>query len=261
MIGNRLTRVVTLLPWLFAACSSPGPGDDAGWAPPALTDDAAEDPDPRAIVRRMTDFIGGHEELMLEALVSYGALQESGQMLHFDLLQRMAIRKPDRLFWVTLYDDATADSAWFADGAFTLLKQPANLWGQIDGPNTISAMVTRLVDEYSLDVPFRDILAGDPAELWLGEDVSAVQYVGEAWVEGAWTEQVAIRKPGVDFELWIRKGDEPFLAKMAVVFTEEEGRPTYLARFRKWATSVPAGSLPEFAPPPDSERLELTPVH
>jgi len=209
----------------------------------------------------MTDFMGGQEELMLEALVSYGALQESGQMLHFDLLQRMVMRKPDRLFWVTLYDDATADSAWFGDGAFTLLKQPANLWGQINVPNTIPAMVQRLVDEYSLDVPFRDILAGDPAELWLGEDVSDVQYVGEAWVEGAWTEHVAIRKPGVDFELWVLKGDEPFPAKMVVVFTEEEGRPTYLARFRKWATSVPAGSLPEFAPPPDSERLELTPVH
>lgn len=258
MIGNRLTRVLTLLPWLFAACS---PNDDAVWTPPALMDDAAEDPDPRAIVRRMTEFMGGQQELMLEALVSYEAVQESGQKLHFDMLQRMALRKPNRLFWVTLYDDATADSAWFSDGEFTLLRQPANLWGQIDVPNTIPAMVRRLVDEYDLDVPFHDILAGDPAELWLGEDVSDVQYVGEAWVEGAWTEHVAIRKPGVDFELWVRKGDEPFPAKMAIVFTAEEGQPTYLARFRKWATSIPAASLPEFAPPPGSEQVELTPVH
>ncbi len=234
---------------------------DHSWTPPALADQDWQEPDGREVVRRLTDFMSGQQEFATEAVVTYGALQESGQKLHFDLLQRMAVRKPDKLHWVTLNDDGTTDSAWFSDGTFTLLKQPANVWGQIDVPHTIPEMVDRLVGEYDLDVPFRDILAGDPAEIWLGEDVTSVWWVGEAWVEGYWTDHVAVRKPGVDFELWVRKRGDPFLAKIAIAFTDEQGQPTYVARFRKWETSVAAVVTDfTFTPPPDAEQIEVVPV-
>ena len=234
---------------------------DHSWAPPALMDQDWQEPEGREVIQRHIDFMQNHQVLMTEALVSYEAVQEAGQKLHFDLLQRLAIQRPDKLHWVTLNDDGSTDSAWFSDGTFTMLKQPANVWGQIDVPHTIPEMVNRIVDEYDLDVPFRDLLAGDAAEIWLGDDITSVWWVGEAWVEGHWTDHVAVRKPGVDFELWVRKGDEPFLAKMAIVFTDEEGQPTYVARFRKWATAVTDGTtLFTFTPPQDAEQIEIVPV-
>ena len=85
--------------------------------------------------------------------------------------------------------------------------------------------------------------------------------VGEAWVGGHWTNHVAAQKPGVHFELWIRRGDRPFPAQMAITFVEEEGRPTYVAQFRKWSTTVPdAAPQLTFTPPPGAERVEVTPV-
>ena len=234
---------------------------DRSWAPPALTDEDWVEPDARVVVQRTVDFTSAQQELMTEALVSYEAVQESGQKLRFDLLQRLAAQKPDKLHWVTLNDDGTTDSAWFSDGQFTLLRQPANVWGRVRVPHTIPGMVDRLVEVYDLDVPFGDILSGDMNELWLGEDVTEVWWVGEAWVEGFWTDHVAIRKPGADIELWVRKGNEPFLAKMAVTFTEQEGQPVYTARFQEWATSV-SGDIAEFSftPPPDAEQVEVVPV-
>lgn len=258
MISYRRRMPIMLTLLLVTGCEAPAP--DRSWTPLPLTDDAPETEDAREIVRRTTEFMNAQQEVMLEALVTYEVVQESGQKLHFDLLQRIAIRKPDKLFWVTLRDDATVDSAWFSDGQFTMVKQPANIWGQIDVPPTIPEMVDRLVDEYSLDVPFRDILASDPGELWLGNDVSSVWYVGEAWVEGAWTDHIALRKPGVDFEVWVQKGATPFPMKMAIVFTDEEGLPSYVARFRSWWTSLPADIRFEFTPPPGSERVEVVPV-
>jgi len=234
---------------------------DGVWTPPALVDEGWEEPDGREVIQRSIDFMKAQPQLLTEALVSYQAVQETGQALHFDLLQRLAVHQPDKLHWVTLNDDGSTDSAWFSDGRFTMLRQPANVWGQIDGPLTIAEMVDRIVDEYDMDVPFRDILAGDPADLWLSDDVTELWWVGEAWVEGYWTDHVAVRKPGADFELWVRQGDEPFLAKMAIVFTEDDGRPTYVARFRKWATALPADMTDfEFTPPTNSEQVEVVPV-
>jgi hypothetical protein len=264
MSRERLRAILVLL---FASaamfgCTSPDDQATMSWTPPVLTGTDAEwqEPNAREVLGRMTDFLASHQLLMTEALVSYESVQESGQKLQFDFLQRMAIQRPDKFFWTTVHDDGSADSAWFVDGQFTLLRQPANVWGQIDGPHTIPAMVDRLISEYDLDVPFPEILGLAPGTPMVDADAEA-WWVGEAWVEGHWTNHIAIRDAGVDIQVWVRKGDQPFPAKLAFTFMNEEGQPTYVARFRRWSTSVPnAGAQFTFTPPPDAERIDVVPV-
>jgi len=228
------------------------------WAPPPPPPDG--DTDGRAIVSKAVDFMEVHEELAFEALVTYEALQDDGQKLQFDMKQRVAIRRPGQLFWTTLFDDGSVHWAWCDRGEFTLLKQPANVWGRVKVPPTLKAAVARIDEEYAVDVPFVDILGGDPAELWLGEDVEDVDYIGPAWIGGHWTDHVAIRKPGVDIELWFRRGDEPFPMKFALVFTEEKHLPGHTVRFGGWSTRLADLAIPKFEPPTDSERVEVVPV-
>jgi hypothetical protein len=234
---------------------------EAIWRPTALTGDGMELPDARDVILRMTEFMGNHDDLWFQALVTYEAVQEDGLKLNFDLLQQMAIRRPDRLFWMTLRDDGSTNSAWFYRGDFTLLKQPANIWGQVDLSPNITEAVESLVYEYNLDVPFADMLMSEVGELWLGEEVTSMEYVGEAWVDGYWTDHIALRMPGADVQLWVRQGPEPFPSRLNITYTEEEGEPTYSARFRNWGTTLPEGALPAFVPPPDSEELEVVAVY
>ena len=250
---------------LLVACAAPetepveqAVSEQPLWTPTALSPADEELPDPGALVRRMSDFLGKQTQLAMEAVVTYQAVQESGQKLHFVMLQRMAIQKPDRLFWMSLHDDATTESGWLAEGRFTLLKQPSNLWGRIAVPTQVPEAIERLVGEYDLEVPFSEIVTS-PAGSWL-DDGATAEYIGEAWAQGTWTDHVAIRKPGVDLEIWIRKGDEPFPARMAVVYTEEEALPSYYASFREFTTTLSAEAIPEFSPPEGSERVEVVPL-
>ena len=238
----------------------PVAAEESPWSPPALPAPSGDTTDGRTIVQNALDFMGGHPDLAFEALVTYGAVQEDGQKIHFEMLQRVAIRLPHRLFWITIFDDASSQSAWCSNGDFTLLKQPANIWGKIDVPPTIAEAVERISTEYKIDVPFVDILSGDPAELWLGDDVLTVDFVGPAWIDGHWTDHIAIRKPGIDIELWFRQGEEPFPKKIELVYTAEPQLPSYTARFRKWSTKVAEGSIPEFEPPTGSEKVEVVPI-
>ncbi len=242
--------------------SEPATGaESADWTPTPLPDGDTEPPDAGTVVRRAAEFIQSQPEFLTEAMVTFGALQESGQTLHFDVLERVAIRRPDKLAWVTLHDDGTVDRGWLSAGQFTLLKQPINMWGTISVPSAIPEAVDRLVEEYDLDVPFQDFLSPETAERWAGEDATSLEYIGEEWVLGSWTDHVAMRKPGIDFELWVRQGPEPFPAKMMVVYTEDEGRPTYVARFRRWSTTLPEGDATfEFTAPGDAQRVDVTPV-
>ena len=241
--------------------SSPATADEEFWSPLALTGKAGELPEARDVVRRAIDFVEAHDQLAFETLVTYEVVQKNGQKLQFDMLQRVAIQRPDRIHWVTLHDDAATVTASCRDGTFTLLRQPANIWGRVDVPSELTAAISTVSKEYNVVVPFVDLLSGDASELWLGKDVEWVDYVGEAWAEGQWTDHVALRRPGIDLELWLRKGDEPFPVKMSIVRTDDDGLPGFSARFRVWSTRIEEGSIPKFVPPEGSEQVEVVPVN
>jgi len=233
----------------------------ADWSPPPLPEGSADPSDPGALLRRTAEFIKSQPQLGIEAMITFGAAQESGQTLHFDVLEWLAIQRPDKLAWVTLNDDGTVEQGWLLDGRFTLLKQPANMWGSVSVPSAIPAAVDRLADWYDLDVPFEELLSADLVQRWGGDGQSSLTYVGEEWVHGSWTDHVAMRRPGVDFEIWIRQGPEPFPAKMMVTLTEEEGTPSWVARFRTWSTMLSEGDATfEFTAPADAQKVEVAPV-
>ena len=157
--GAKLAFSVVLLLTLTSGCQSEQPTEKTSlWDPPALEEEEAAPPEGRDVILRLTDFMSSQQEFMTEALVTFEAMQESGQKLHFDLVQRVALRKPGQLFWKTLRDDATIDTAWFSDGRFTMYKEPANVWGQSDAPTVIPEMIHLLRDEYQPDIPFEDLL-------------------------------------------------------------------------------------------------------
>ena len=164
MIGANLVYSLVLIVGLSTGCQREQPTEESSsWIPPALAEEDTAHPEGRDVILRLTDFMSRQQEFMTEALTTYGAVQESGQKLHFDLLQLLAVRKPGQLYWKTLRDNATIDTAWFSDGQFTMYKEPADVWGRIRGPWNIPEMISLLRDEYNLDIPFQDLLADDAA--------------------------------------------------------------------------------------------------
>ena len=251
---------------LLAGCMQAPPepekaaGFERAWSPPPLAEDAGDLPDARGVVQRAIDFVSSHERLGFEVIATYEVLQDNGQKLQFDMLQRVAFERGSRLYWVTLNDDAATETAWCEGGTFTMIRQPANVWGQVKVPVSLPSAISTVADEYGVSVPFVDLLSGDAAEFWLGDDVEWVDYIGEAWAEGHWTDHVALRRPGADIQLWFRADDEPFPIKMTIVRTDDEGLPAFSARFREWKMQIPDGSIPDFAPPEDGEQLEIVPI-
>jgi hypothetical protein len=256
----KKSLLLSALVALLVGCGAPAPTEEDPWTPPTLVDDVGELPDGREVVQRMMDFMQGNQDLAVEARVTYESVQETGEKLQFEMLQRVAMRKPNQLHWVTLRDDATVDKAWYDNGRFKMIRQPANVWSEIFLPGGIAEAVQQLVADYRVPVPFPDLLSGEPHDQQLSDDITSIWYVGEALVNGRWTDHVAIRKPGADIQIWVHQGD-PYPAKMAIVYTDEEGKPGYTARFGKWSSTLPADpSLFDFTAPPGSERIDVVPV-
>jgi hypothetical protein len=246
---------------LFAVLALTSGCQQADETPVALpTAPDEEDPlEPEELVTQMATFLAAHNDYSFEALVTYESLQESGQTLHFDMMERVAVSQPDRLFWATRHDDARSDSAWYSAGQFIMLKQPENIYGQIDVPATIPEMIDVVTNDYGIIVPFSDLLAGGDESVFL-RDLQASDYVGLAWVEGRWSHHLALRNELVDFELWMQVEGDPIPLKITITWKLEEGRPTYVARFREWKFSpVFDESQFDFDAPDGAELIEVLP--
>jgi hypothetical protein len=235
---------------------------DAG--PPLAFTEAPDDQgplEPEELLTRMAAFMAAHGDYSFEALVTYQSLQESGQTLHFDMRQRVAVSQPDRLFWSTLEDDAHSDTVWYSAGRFSMLKQPDGIYGQIDVPATISEMIDVVTNDYGIVVPFSDLLAGGDDSVFLRNLLSS-DYVGLAWVEGGWSHHLALRNELVDFEVWMQAEGDPVPRKLAITWKLEEGLPGFVARFRNWNFSPMFDeSRFQFNAPSDVERIEILPMN
>jgi len=228
--------------------------------PMTAAPDVEESLDPEAVVAQMTSFMSAHAAYAFEAIVTYESLQESGQKLHFDLLQQVAVSRPGRLFWVTVEDDARIDSAWFNAGTFSMIKQPDNIYGQIDVPATILEMIDVLANDYGVVVPFSDLLAGGDVPVLL-RDLEASDYIGLAWVEGKWSHHVAMRNELVDYEVWIQAEGDPVPLKLAITWKLEEGLPAFVARFKTWDFSPAfAEAFFLFGERTETERIAIVPI-
>lgn len=228
--------------------------------PPTL--DATDDNPvvPVDLLKEMSGFMGSHPTFAFEALVTYETMQESGQKLRFDLVQSIVVKQPDQLWWTTLRDDGTTNTAWFSDGVFTMLKQPENIYGQIDRLGTIPEMIDVMTNDYGIVVPFADLLANGEDPVFL-KDLESAFDAGLAWVDGAWTNHLAMRNELVDFEIWIRKDGDPVPQKIAITWKHEDGMPSFVARLRNWRfPPTTDGSQFEFVAPADAEHIEIIPA-
>jgi hypothetical protein len=270
--GGRLRRHETgPLKWLataavvglgLAGCQPGGTSaaEEAAEAIPSRLPDEATPPSVDEVLESMIAFMSGSTELWVRAQVSYQVLQETGQIVHFDRTHAISLARPDRLFWETIRDDASADSVWFSDGVLSMLKRPDDVYAQVELPATVPEMVDELVSVYNVRVPLSDLLAGHAREIFMTGPTEK-WYIGQAWVDGGWTHHMALRNEELDFEVWVRSEGDPVPVRFAITWVNDEGAPTYVARFRDWNFSPSFDDATfRFTTPADAERVQILPV-
>lgn len=252
-----------LASFLAAGCQVEAPPNDVsgtGLPVPSALAEVPGEMTPDDVLGATVDFLGGTNELSVTTVVTFEALQDDGQVLHFGRAHRISLARPDRLFWETIRDDASADSAWFADGTMSMLKRPSNIYGQVDLPTDLPAAVDELSAVYGIRIPMADLLAGRARENLIEAPVDK-WYVGRAWIDGGWTHHIALRYEQVDLEIWIRADGDPLPVRMAITWINEPGAPTYVARFTNWDLSPAFDDRTfQFQPPDDASEVPVLPA-
>ena len=111
-----------------------------------------------------------------------------------------------------------------------------------------------------LGLPGADLLLSDPYTA-LTSGVTSSGYYGKAYVGGVETHHLAFRTPKVDWQIWVKAGDEPLPMKYVITTKWMTGAPQYSVQLSNWNTKpVIASSRFKFVAPKGADKLEALPV-
>jgi hypothetical protein len=192
------------------------------------------DPEADKILKSMSTYLGGLSAFSAKADVDTEIIDLEGQKIQLSSSSNIVIERPGKLY--ARRQGVVVDAELIFDGkTLTLHGKDHNVYYQSEKPGTVDDVIDALRTGIGLDAPAADLMYADPYP-GLVSGVTSGVYLGTAFVNGIECHHLTFRQAQVDWQLWVKVGDEPLPMKYIVTTKWLTGAPQYSARFRDWNT-------------------------
>lgn len=219
----------------------------------APRDEPAVDPQAIKALEGMGAFLRSLPSFEVEAETTTDEVLDSGQKVQLSADADIRVRRPDRLR-VDIKSDRKQRQLWYDGKTFTVNGPKGGYYASFDAPPTLAETVSVAEQRYGVELPLVDLFYWGTDKSGINDIQSAID-VGPATIEGVETEQYAFRQKGVDWQLWIQKGDQPLPRKLVITSTKDPAQPQHVA-ILDWDLKPDVGdTVFAFTPPADSHRI------
>jgi hypothetical protein len=201
-----------------------------GTSPPAQAAAPAVQRDPEAIAA--LDRMGDH----LRSIMTFGILADytseevldTGQTIQYTGAIDLVAQRPGHLR--ANLDSSRKRRQYFYDGhTLTVWAPRQGYYATVSAPPSIKDMLLVANDRLGLVMPFADLFEfGVNQELT--RRITSATVIGVEAVEDQTCTHYAFRQPNVDWEIWIRTGDQPLPCMYRITDLRDPARPDYVAR-------------------------------
>ncbi len=194
------------------------------------------DPEADKILKSMSTYLGSLSAFSMEADIDMEILNFEGQKLQLSSSVVFNIERPGKLHIER--QGAIADTELFFDGkTLSIYGNNYNAYYQIEQRGTIDDAINAFNTEIGLDAPGGDLLHADSYS-GLASGVTSSAYHGTAFVGGVECHYLTFREDIVDWQLWVKVGDEPLPMKYVITTKWMTGAPQHSLRYRNWNTKA-----------------------
>ena len=249
MIRNRWTS--TALALALALIAAPAVAQQA--APPPAVDPASV-----AALTSMAAYLRTLKTFQVEAKTATDEVLEDGQRIQYVGTTNIVAQFPNKLL-ADVYSDRNERQYVYDGKTFTLLARRVGYYATVPAPATLRELADVLLDKYDIEVPLSDLFLWG-ATGWNTADITSAVDMGPSEVGGTTCEHYAYRQDGVDWQLWIQKGDFPLPRKLVITTMSDPARPQHSAAYT-WnlAPSVNDTAF-TFTPPSGARKIILATV-
>jgi hypothetical protein len=211
-------------------------------------------PEARAVLDRMTAYLGTLQRFSIEAHESRDEVLSFGYKLQHQQHATLLVQRPDRMR-ADVDGDVKARSYVYDGETLTVHAQRAGVYAQLDAPGTIAETIDVLLAQ-GVEMPLVDVLA-QAFRGTLAEGVRAGMLVGDSRIDGVAVSHLAFRQATIDWQLWVEKGDRPLPRKLLITTRYEYGEPQYEAVLEWNLEPTIARDAFTFAPPDGARRIRF----
>jgi hypothetical protein len=210
--------------------------------------------DAKAVLRAMSDYVGGQKIIELSFDSDIEVITPQLEKIQFTNSGDALLARPDKLRARRV--GGYADVAMFFDGkTVSILGKPLNAYAQFDAQGGVDQLFEALRAGHGVALPFADLLLTNSYDT-LVAGVMEAKHIGRGVIDGRECEHLAFRNFDTDWQLWVEVGDKPIPRKMVITSKTLNSAPQYTLRVKTWNTNVRlAPDAFAFVPPANAQRL------
>lgn len=219
----------------------------------------AVDPSAVQVLKRMTDFLDGLQQFSVNTQSIIEELHVSGHRVDYDLSASVAVKRPNKLR--AAREGELMNQHFFYDGRTLTLYNPAEkVYATETAPDTIEKMIDFARETVGILLPAADLLYRNAFPL-LMQDVTLAVVVGKTVVSGVKCDHLLFSRPGVDFQVWVAEGTEPWPRKYVVTETATPSLLSITTFLSDWniAPAVDDARF-NFLPPKGTQAISFMPL-
>jgi len=227
-------------------------------AAPSQAKPPAVEPRATAALERMGAFLREQQSFTVRMTTETDYVLDTGQKVRLAATGDVRVRRPDRVR--ADVESERKDRQYYYDGtSFTIYGPKVGYYATVSAPPTILQTADMLQTRYGLELPMVDLFRWGSEESDFDEITSAT-YIGEARIDGVDTDHYAFRQPGLDWQIWIKRGEQPVPKKLVLTTTDDPARPERDIEL-SWELGVrhPDSDF-AFTPPKDSQQIKLVEI-
>ena len=240
------SKTIAIAGVLAAAVSH---AENKSQAPPAVEQSAI------AALERMGAFLRQQKSFTVRVEIDNDYVVDGGQKVRLSSRGDLRVRRPDHLR-ASMVSDRKAREFFYAGNTFTIYSPRIGYYATVTAPPTIRELADSLEQQYGLELPMVDLfrLGTDASTL---KRITSAHWVGTATIDGVAMDQYAFRQPGLDWQIWIQRGDRPLPRKLVLTTTDDPARPERIIDMTWDLGARHPESIFTFVPPKGSRQIAI----
>ena len=219
---------------------------------------ATVDPAVTSALSAMSSYLRTLQSFHVQAVTSTDDVLNDGEKIQYNQAVDLKALKPDRLSVIVTGDDM--HRLYLYNGtSFTMYGKSLNYYSTIPAPATIKDTADLLETKYGLQLPLVDLFHWGTASAAGGQITSAFD-VGQETVANAICEHYAFRQTGLDWQIWIQKGESPLPLRIVMTTTSDEARPQHEALLTWDLSPTFEPTTFQFDPPASARKIKMSEV-
>jgi len=204
---------------------------------------------------KMGAYLRSINNFEVEAQASIDEVLVSGQKLQFESTIHMRAKRPEHL-WIEVVSDRKQREFFFDGKTFTIWGPRNRYYASTPVSGTLAQLADRLETQYDIRLPLSDLFRWG-TEAKGHPEIKAAMHVGPALVGEIPCNHFAFRQEGVDWQIWIQKGDAPLPIKLVITTTDDEAKPQFVSVLDWNVAPALSDDMFTFDPPKDAYKIAI----